>query len=81
LFILDTRSLPCAGLVFDPYKAYGGAVAGAEELSYVDIIISPLLAALNEVLTRNTKVPGLTGIASRLLSVSAEERLCSQHCI
>ena len=45
-----------AGLVFDPYKAYGGVIAGAEELSYVDIIINPLLAALNEVLTKDTKV-------------------------
>ena len=45
-----------AGLVFDPYKAYGGAITGAEQLSYVDIIIDPLLAALNEALTQDTKV-------------------------
>jgi hypothetical protein len=42
--------------VFDPYEAYGGDVPGGEQLSYVDIIINPLLAALNEVLTKNTKV-------------------------
>ncbi len=53
-----------AGLVFDPYKAYGGAIAGAEELSYVDIIINPLLAALNEVLTRDTKVFDLVATIS-----------------
>ena len=45
-----------SGLVFDPYEAYGGDVPGGEQLSYVDIIINPLLAALNEVLTKNTKV-------------------------
>ncbi len=46
----------CAGLVFDPYQAHGAVAPGGEELSYVDIIISPLLAALNNVLTKDTKV-------------------------
>ena len=68
-----------AGLVFDPYKAYGGAIAGAEELSYVDIIINPLLAALNEALTRDTKVPDLQDITLRRLSRSTKDCLDLQR--
>ena len=42
--------------MFDPYEPYGADAPGGDELSYVDIIIKPLLAALNEVLTKDTKV-------------------------